>query len=646
MGAKSLPFSIPRRLDADQWIRAVKDAGGKMVILVCKHHDGLCLWQSRYTNHSVAASPWRDGKGDVVREVADAARKHGIKLGVYVSPADLYQLKTNPTNPAGYYGNESAKLRSVIPTDPVAFKTDPSKERTPPEGFKTFTYEVDDYNRYFLNQLYELLTDYGPIHSVWFDGANPDRNVKETYDYAAWYDLIRTLQPDAVISVKGPDVRWVGNEQGNGRTTEWSVIPLAASPDKFNWPDMGGRDLGSRAKLTPGTYLWWYPAEVNVPILYGWFWAPKKRCRTAAELVDLFYSSVGRNGNWLLNLSPDNRGLIPDDQLAHLRLMGQSRRRNICQKSWAVGKLSADNSNSANDPSLALDENPDTWWEAGPGQSTASLELKLPAAVTFDVVSLQEAVDHRSQRIETFCIDVWDGSQWKQMDEQTTVGRKRLLRWKSPVTTDQVRIRITGARLEPTLAEIGLFKQAEMVQPPEIADRDINGSVTIGENKGLAVVYTTDGTMPTPQSAVYRGPIELPRGGTVNAACLAADGRIGMMASKSFSGFSPTGWKIVATDPQQTDETNGEWRRESNRWRSFHRLAGRNRLTGRTNDRHGSRISNCRVLLSTFSGSRHAWSGRDVPLRDERGWKELDHEYRAGPVWEYPQQPGASGSRI
>ena len=450
----------PTALNADQWLSAMKDAGGKMIILVCKHHDGMALWPSRYTKHSVAASPWRGGKGDEVREVAEAARKYGVKLGVYLSPADLYQLRTNPTNPNGYYGDGTEKLRSVIPTDPASFKSDPSKGRTPPKGFKSYTYEVDDYNRYFLNQLYELLTQYGPIREVWFDGANPDPSVHETYDYAAWYDMIRHLQPQAIIACKGPDVRWVGNEGGVGRTTEWSVIPVPALPETYRWPDQTQQDLGSRSKLVPGSYLWWYPAETNEPILHGWFWAPNKSVRTAAELIDIYYQSVGRNSNMLMNLSPDSRGLIPDNQLANLHLMSQVIKQTFARNLAAGATLTADNSNPTHRPSLALDSNLDTWWEAAPGHSTATLTLKLPAARTFDAVSLQEAVDHRSQRIESFAIDVWDGSEWKQVDEQTTVGHKRLLRWDSPVTTDQVRIRITGSRLEPTLAEVGLFKQA------------------------------------------------------------------------------------------------------------------------------------------------------------------------------------------
>lgn len=543
----------PTQLNADQWMKAIKDAGGKMVILVCKHHDGFVLWPTRYTGHSVAASPWRGGKGDEVREVATAARKYGIELGVYLSPADLYQLRTNPANPGGYYGDGSAKVPSTIPTDPASFKTDPSKGRTPPRGRTSFTYTVDDYNRYFMNQLYELLTENGPIREVWFDGANPDRSVPEYYDYAAWYDLIRKLQPQAVISCKGPDVRWVGNEAGVGRTTEWSVIPLPETPDDFRWPDMTGRDLGSRAKLVPGSYLWWYPAETNTTILNGWFWAPRKHVRSAAQLIDVYYQSVGRNSNMLLNLSPDSRGLVPDDQLASLGLMARVIRETFARNLAAGGKLTADSFNPAHRPSSALDRNLDTWWEAAPGHTTASLTLQLPKRVTFDVVALQEAVDHRGQRIESFDVDVWDGSKWNQVDEQTTVGHKRLLRWNTPVTTDRVRIRIAGSRLEPTLAELGLFKQAELVQAPAISDRDRNAEVTISNPKSLPVVYTLDGTVPTIHSARYRSPISLPDGGTIYAACLAPDGTLGMPAERYFVGLAPIGWRVVNASSEDAD---------------------------------------------------------------------------------------------
>jgi alpha-L-fucosidase len=551
----------PSSFDADQWVSAMKKAGGKMIVLVCKHHDGLCLWPSRYTAHSVASSPWLGGKGNVVREVADAARKHGIKLGVYLSPADLYQLRTNPKNPNGYYGNGSSSLLSTIPTDPASFKTDPAKGRTPANGFGSFTYTVDDYNRYFLNQLYELLTEYGQVQEVWFDGANPDPSVQETYDYAAWFDLIRKLQPGAIIFGKGPDGRWVGNEGGVGRTTEWDVIPLPMSPDKFYWPDMSAGDLGSRSKLTPGSHLWWYSTETNVTILDrgAWFWAPGKKPRSISQLVDIYYTSIGRNGNLILNLSPDDKGLVPDDQLEALSQMAQVVKETFTTDLATGGKLTADNSNTKNSPSLSLDGNLDTWWEAAPGQTKAILTLTLPKAVIFDVVSLQEALDHRGQRIESFVIETWNGSAWIEpehiaSDELTTVGHKRLIRLKSPATTDKVRIRITGSRLEPTLAEMGLFKQPVGFLPPAISDRDAKGTVIIRNDGGLKIIYTLDGSMPTSHSAVYTAPISMPLGGTIKAACLLPDGKLGIEASKFFAGMMPIGWKVVEVDSQEAGQ--------------------------------------------------------------------------------------------
>jgi alpha-L-fucosidase len=370
----------------------------------------------------------REGKGVLVREGFRPARSKGRKLGVYLSPADLYQLRTNPLNPAGLYGNGSKKVLSTIPTDPASFQSDPSRGREPAPGVGSFTYEVDDYNRYFLNQLYELLTQYGPISVVWFDGANPDPSVEETYDYAAWYDLIHKLQPQAVISVKGPDTRWVGNEGGIGRLMEWSVIPLPMAPEDCKWPDLyGGRPRQPRQTRTRLAPLW-YPAEVNTSILYGWFWAPGKRVKTATEMIEFYYTSVGRNGNMLLNLPPDTRGLIPDDQLASLSAMAQVINDTFASNLASAGTPAADSSHPANVPSLALDGDLDTWWEAAPGQSTSVFTLDFPAKVTFDVLSLQEAVDHRGQRIESFTVEAWTDGKWTSLDTQTTVGHKRLLR--------------------------------------------------------------------------------------------------------------------------------------------------------------------------------------------------------------------------
>lgn len=542
----------PTALDAEQWMRAIKNAGGKLAILVCKHHDGFCLWPSRYTNHSVAASPWLKGKGNEVAMVARAAKKYGIKLGVYLSPADLFQLRTNPKFPGGYYGNESPKLRSRIPTDPASFKSNPESLRLAPAGSPTFTYNVDDYNRYFLNQLYELLTEYGPIDEVWFDGANPDPSVKESYDYAAWYDLIRRLQPNATIAVKGPDVRWVGNEGGVGRTTEWSVVPLTDHPDKFTWPDMQNSDLGSRALLKDGASLWWYPAETNMPILSGWFWSPTKTVRSGSELIDYYYQSIGRNGNALLNLSPDTRGLIPDNQIKPLEQMADYVRQTFRQNLAKGARLTADSSTAGHAPSQMRDGNPDTWWEASAGSRTGTITLDFPRPVTFDVVLLQEAIDHRGQRIESFTVEVKQNDGWQPVDTQTTVGRKRLLRLPTPYTATSVRIRINGARYTPTLAEIGLYKQAITGLPPAISERGRVGIVKLTNSFGYKMVYTTDGTTPTAKSKVYVDVIPMKSGGTLQAACLLPNGRVGSVATKVFAGLVPEGWKILSVDSEET----------------------------------------------------------------------------------------------
>lgn len=564
-GREETSIFNPTDLNANQWLDAVTNFGGKMIVLVCKHHDGFCYWPSRYTDHTVAASPWRSGKGDEVREVADAARSHGVKLAVYLSPADLYQLKTNPKNVAGFYGNGSSNVLSTIPTDPANFKTDPSKGRAPTAGFTNYTYVVDDYNRYFLNQLYELLTEYGPIAEVWFDGANPNPSVHETYNYAAWYDLIRHLQPNAVIMGKGPDVRWVGNERGVGRTTEWSVVPLPSSPENFNWPDMTAGDLGSRAKLKPGSHLWWYPAEVNTTLLQNsqWFWARNKRPHTVTELVDIFYTSVGRNGNLILNLSPDKRGLVPDNQLDALKRTAEIINETFANNLVKGTKISADTSNANNNPSLVLDGNLDTWWEAAPGKTNGVVTLAFPQPISFDVVSLQEAVDHRGQRVESFTIETWNGSAWVAADkiasdDLTTIGHRRLIRLKSVATTDQVRISITGARLEPTLAEVGLFKQSRLTLPPTISDRTTNGLVSLSNQAGYKMVYTVDGSEPTTNSTVYTVPVALPldRSVTVRTASLLPKGGLGIEGSRLFAGLLPIGWKVMNVDSEETSQAN------------------------------------------------------------------------------------------
>ena len=286
----------PDRVDVDQWMRALVSAGMTGVILTCKHHDGFCLWPSAYTTHTVASSPWREGRGDLVREVSDSAARHGLKFGVYLSPWDM----TEQT-----YGQGRA------------------------------------YNDFYFNQLVELLTHYGPVFSVWLDGAcgeGPNGKV-QAYDWQRIYDTVRALAPEAVISVCGPDVRWCGNEAGSVRANEWSVVPAslreaertAENSQKVDDGEFSRRvasadeDLGSREALADyDGPLAWYPAEVNTSTRKGWFHheAEDTQVRGVDELFSIWLGSVGGNATFLLNVPPNRHGLLADADVEVLAQLG------------------------------------------------------------------------------------------------------------------------------------------------------------------------------------------------------------------------------------------------------------------------------------------------------------------------------------
>ncbi len=439
----------PEKLDTDQWCQMMKAAGMKQVILTAKHHDGFCLWQTRYTTHSVASSNWRGGKGDVLRELVDSCRKYGLKVGVYLSPADLYQME----NPDGLYGNLSEYSERVIPR-PV-----------PGRSFKdtrTFKFVVDDYNEYFMNQLFELLTEYGRIHEVWFDGAHPKHKGGQKYTYNQWYELIRTLQPGAVIFGKGPDLRWCGNEAGNARAAEWSVIPIDAPPDKFTWPDMTAKDLGSLDKLQQtldkGGYLHWYPAETDTSIRHGWFWRDEKQyVKTTKEILDVWFNSVGGNSVFLLNIPPNREGLFSQRDCKVLTEVGEylseTFKTNLADGAKATASATR---GKGFEPAKALDGDTDTCWMPPDWTTEAGLTITLAGEKTFNVIMFQEQLRGFGQRIAKFAVDVQTGGKWQQVAEGQTVGYKRICRFPD-VTAEKVRIRILDSRVCPTIANVGLF---------------------------------------------------------------------------------------------------------------------------------------------------------------------------------------------
>lgn len=415
----------PSALDADQWVRTAKEAGIKQVILTAKHHDGFCLWPTATTKHSVASSPWKEGKGDVVREVAEACRRNNIGFGVYLSPWD----------------------------------------RNAP------MYGTDAYNDFFVQQLTELLTQYGKVDEVWFDGANGEgpNGKKQVYDFDRWYALIRRLQPEAVIAIMGPDVRWVGTESGYGRETEWSVVPVderlqerieAGSQKDITFKPLGDMmesDLGSREKIIKAKGLVWYPAETDVSIRPGWFYHDKEdgQVKTPGQLLDIYYASVGRNGVLLLNLPPDRRGLIHEQDAKNLlswkALIDQTFANNLLKGATVQGT-------NGKETNALFDSQYKTYWMSGKGDSTATLEFTLETPAQFDVLLLQENIAI-GQRIERFVLEYQSEGEWKKAAEGTTVGYKRLIRF-DPVRAQRVRLRILSSRLEPTLSEIGLFRQS------------------------------------------------------------------------------------------------------------------------------------------------------------------------------------------
>jgi len=421
----------PTAFDARQWAQVCKNAGMKQIIVTAKHHDGFCLWPSKFTKHSVKNSPWRNGKGDVVKEVSEACREYGLKFGVYLSPWDRHE----PT-----YG-DSPK-----------------------------------YNAYFRNQLTELLSNYGEVDEVWFDGACGEgpNGKRQVYDFESYYKVIRTLQPQAVIAIMGPDVRWVGTESGYGRKTEWSVLPISQqardkiAADSQNdiaflpLGDMTDQDLGSREKLSSASALVWYPAEVDVSIRPGWFYHANQdsKVKTPEKLVDIYYSSVGRNSLLLLNLPPDRRGLINEQDIKSLMGMREILDKTFQENLAASATVTAGSIEKGGALAKIIDGKFDTNWAAQDGVSGAEIVFLLNGEKLFDRAMLQEHIP-TGQRIEKFKLEAWNDGHWKKFAEGTTVGYKRLLRFPA-VKTAKVRLTIEQSRSNPTLAEFGLFKSPGM----------------------------------------------------------------------------------------------------------------------------------------------------------------------------------------
>ncbi|WP_346237466.1 alpha-L-fucosidase [Niabella insulamsoli] len=524
-----------KSLDTDQWCRVMKDAGMKMVIITAKHHDGFVLWQSRYTKHGVMSTGFKNGKGDIVKELAASCKKYGLKLGIYLSPADLFQIESAD----GLYGNLSKYTDRVIPR-PV--------EGRPFANKTTFTFKVDDYNEYFLNQLFELLTEYGEISEVWFDGAHPKTKGGQRYNYLAWKELIQTLAPKAVIFGK-QDIRWCGNEGGKTRDTEWNTIAYPFNPDTAHYfPDLTNRSLGAREDLYGAKYIHYQPAETNTSIREGWFYRndTEQKVRSADDVFDIYERSVGGNSIFLLNIPPNREGRFSERDVNSLLQAGAQIKatysNNLFKSAKGPARLLDDN-----DQSFALLSNPD-----------APVIIQTKSPVTINRLMLQEAITSHSERVEAFEVDAWIGSDWKEIARATNIGYKRILRFPQ-VTSDRFRIRILQQRAAPALSTVAAFYYK--TRPPRLAiSTDKKGLVAIAAarqnfnwnvneqnaadniNTGIVIRYTTDGSEPDRHAPVYTQPFPMKKG-IVKAAAFTDEER-GSVSSERIE-IAKENWKLL-----------------------------------------------------------------------------------------------------
>ncbi|WRX34996.1 Glycoside hydrolase [Theobroma cacao] len=397
----------PTRLNASQWVHVAEEAGFSRVILTAKHHDGFCLWPSEYTDYSVKASPWRNGKGDVVAELAMAAKEAGVALGLYLSPWDRHE---------NCYG------------------------------------KTVEYNEFYMGQMAELLSRCGDIKEVWLDGAKGEGEKDMEYYFDAWFSLIRQLQPGAVIfSDAGPDTRWIGDEAGVAGSSCWSLFNRSNA-------EIGGTDPQYSQGGDPHGHDW-VPAECDVSIRPGWFWHASEVPKSALKLLDIYYRSAGRNCLLLLNVPPNSSGLISDEDIQVLQEFKELRRSIFSDNLAKTAILNASsirggNDNSQFSPYNVLEEGIYTYWAPEEDQSDWVLYLNLQESVSFNVLQVQEPI-HMGQRIIEFNFEILNGGGWKKVISGTTVGYKRLLQFPT-VKSQYLKFVISKSRADPLISFLGI----------------------------------------------------------------------------------------------------------------------------------------------------------------------------------------------
>ena len=399
----------PTDLDCRQWTSTAKAAGFQGVIITAKHHDGFCLWPSPESRHTVAQSRWREGQGDVLRELSDACAADGLKFGVYISPWD---------------------------------RNDPR-------------YGTPAYNDAFVRTLESVLGGaYGPVFEQWFDGACGEgpTGKRQVYDWPLFNGTVAQLQPQAVVfSDVGPGCRWVGNERGEAGRTNWSTLEVEGFEPGAGSPPVEVLNGG-----TPGASHW-AAAETDVSIRPGWFWRASEtdRVKSVQELLKIYYESVGRNSLLLLNVPPDTRGRI--DPVDSLRLMEfRAARDAIFADNLAAGAMVAGPSRGRGfEPACVLDEDYDHYWAMSDGENGAALILELDGAKTFNRIVLQEYIP-LGQRIAAFHVEALVDGAWQEIARETTVGYKRIVLTPT-VTATALRLTIDKALACPTLTHFALY---------------------------------------------------------------------------------------------------------------------------------------------------------------------------------------------
>jgi alpha-L-fucosidase len=505
-GDESPELFNPTNLDVRQWARIVKAAGMKGIILVAKHHDGFCLWPSAYTERSVKNSPWKNGKGDLVKELAAACKEYNLKLGLYLSPWDRNRAD----------------------------------------------YGKPEYVTYFRNQLKELLTNYGDVFEMWFDGANGGDgyygganetrkiNTLEYYNWDETYKLIYKTAPKTLVWGVGPsEARWIGNEEGRAGKTNWSLLRQKDElAGKVHYTEfMSGHEDGEK----------WVPGEADVSIRPGWFYhsVEDDKVRPLDEMVDIYYESVGRNATLLLNLPVDKRGLVHENDEARLKELVSTIKADF-KSDLLIGTKNSANNVRGNNPEFGTknltDGNKNSYWATDDNVKTASVVFEFDKPTDLNRILLQEYIP-LGQRVKAFNVEAKVDGVWKTVATETTIGYKRILRI-DRVTASALKINILDSKASIVISNIQAFNAPTFVRMPEI-QRDKNGNITIKSEEGYPVYYSLDGKNPTQKSTLYKGVFQYNKAVEIKAVAIDVSENISSAIKTAKYGASKENWKIV-----------------------------------------------------------------------------------------------------